>query len=80
MRSFIVVGVVVVVAAFAAGSWSLAIAQEPSESTEQVRLEFFESKIRPVLVQHCYECHSADAKNIKGGTVARYTRSDTQRW
>ena len=29
--------------------------------------EFFESKIRPVLVQHCYECHSADAANPKGG-------------
>jgi mono/diheme cytochrome c family protein/cytochrome c553 len=67
MRFFIVVGVIVAV--FAAGSWSSAIAQEPSESNEQVQLEFFESKIRPVLVQHCYECHSADAKNIKGGLL-----------
>ena len=24
--------------------------------------EFFEKKIRPVLVEHCYECHSADAQ------------------
>ena len=24
--------------------------------------EFFESKIRPVLVDSCYECHSADSK------------------
>src|SRR5689334_21688149 len=23
--------------------------------------EFLETKIRPVLVKHCYECHSADA-------------------
>ncbi|MCH2610417.1 MAG: PSD1 and planctomycete cytochrome C domain-containing protein, partial [Pirellulales bacterium] len=30
---------------------------------------FFESKIRPVLVKHCYQCHSSDAKNIKGGLV-----------
>jgi hypothetical protein len=32
--------------------------------------EFFESKIRPVLVQHCYQCHSAKAANegkLKGG-------------
>ena len=28
--------------------------------------EFFESKIRPVLVQHCYECHSGQSKEIKG--------------
>jgi len=27
---------------------------------------FFESKIRPVLVKHCYECHSADAKKLGG--------------
>ncbi len=29
--------------------------------------EFFETKIRPVLVENCYECHSATAKKIKGG-------------
>jgi hypothetical protein len=23
---------------------------------------FFESKIRPILIEHCYECHSADKK------------------
>ncbi|VTR95323.1 probable xanthan lyase : Uncharacterized protein OS=Singulisphaera acidiphila (strain ATCC BAA-1392 / DSM 18658 / VKM B-2454 / MOB10) GN=Sinac_5710 PE=4 SV=1: PSCyt1: PSCyt2: PSD1 [Gemmata massiliana] len=33
-------------------------------------LEFFEKKIRPVLVEHCAACHSADAeknKKLKGG-------------
>lgn len=30
-------------------------------------VEFFEARIRPVLVQHCYECHSADAKVLQGG-------------
>ncbi len=29
--------------------------------------EFFEKRIRPVLVEHCYECHSASSKAIKGG-------------
>jgi hypothetical protein len=24
-------------------------------------MAFFESKIRPVLVKHCYECHSAES-------------------
>ncbi|HVS39621.1 MAG TPA: PSD1 and planctomycete cytochrome C domain-containing protein [Gemmataceae bacterium] len=28
---------------------------------------FFEAKIRPVLVEHCYECHSAKAKKVRGG-------------
>ena len=27
---------------------------------------FFEQKVRPVLVEHCYGCHSAEAKKLKG--------------
>src|SRR4051812_13415594 len=30
-------------------------------------LEFFEKKVRPVLVEHCSKCHSAEAKKLKGG-------------
>jgi hypothetical protein len=29
-------------------------------------VEFFEKKIRPVMVERCYECHSATAKKLKG--------------
>jgi hypothetical protein len=29
-------------------------------------IAFFEQKIRPALVEHCYECHSAAAKKLKG--------------
>ncbi len=29
--------------------------------------EFFEKKIRPLLVEHCYKCHSRDAEKIQGG-------------
>lgn len=28
--------------------------------------DFFEAKIRPVLVSHCYECHSSTAKKLGG--------------
>src|SRR5688572_2908861 len=31
--------------------------------------DFFERRIRPVLVENCYECHSSGAKKIKGGLV-----------
>src|SRR6266480_1958682 len=31
--------------------------------------EFFENKIRPIFVGHCYKCHSHDAEKIKGGFV-----------
>jgi hypothetical protein len=30
-------------------------------------VDFFERRIRPVLVEHCYECHAADAKALMGG-------------
>ncbi len=32
-------------------------------------MAFFEAKIRPVLVQQCYECHSAKSSKIKGGLL-----------
>src|SRR5579859_6860126 len=31
--------------------------------------EFFEKQIRPILVQHCYQCHSGDPKKAKGSFV-----------
>ncbi len=40
-------------------------AAEPTP--EQVA--FFESRIRPVLAENCYECHSATAKKLKGGLL-----------
>lgn len=41
-------------------------ADEPRDFTQQ-QLAFFEAKIRPVLVEHCYECHAAGAKIVQGG-------------
>ena len=43
--------------------WSAPVFAQEKITPEQ--LDFFESKIRPVLVQHCYECHSAKAKKLK---------------
>jgi hypothetical protein len=34
----------------------------PAEGTE-----FFEKKVRPILTQHCYRCHSGQAKKLRGG-------------
>jgi hypothetical protein len=31
------------------------------------KVEFFESTIRPVLVKHCYHCHSVESGKSKGG-------------
>jgi hypothetical protein len=30
-------------------------------------VEFFEKRVRPVLVEHCYGCHSGQAKVVRGG-------------
>ncbi|MDB6056861.1 MAG: hypothetical protein JWO95_705, partial [Verrucomicrobiales bacterium] len=32
-------------------------------------IEFFEKKIRPVLVTQCYKCHSAKSTKVKGGLL-----------
>jgi len=40
-----------------------------AEVADPAQIEFFEKKIRPVLVEHCYECHSAEAAkagNLEG--------------
>ena len=49
---------------FATNAFSLQLA-DPTKD----QLAFFEAKVRPLLVKHCYECHSADAKNVKGGLL-----------
>ncbi|HEV7406835.1 MAG TPA: PSD1 and planctomycete cytochrome C domain-containing protein [Chthoniobacteraceae bacterium] len=30
---------------------------------------FFEKRIRPLLADHCYKCHSAEAEKVKGGLL-----------
>ena len=46
---------------------------KPSASTMALSTDegiaFFEKNIRPILADNCYECHSSEAKTIKGGLV-----------
>src|SRR5262245_32405732 len=37
--------------------------------TDLARQDFFETKVRPVLAEHCYACHSPQAKKPKGGLL-----------
>src|SRR6186997_1240288 len=42
---------------------------EKAEKLTAKGVEFFESKIRPVLTQRCYACHSSQSKEVKGGLL-----------
>ncbi|EKK01735.1 protein containing planctomycete cytochrome C domain protein [Rhodopirellula baltica SH28] len=53
----------IAVALLMTGLATQAIAQDLSRE----QLQFFETKIRPVLVRECYGCHSNKAGNVRGG-------------
>ena len=40
-----------------------------AEEFPEEQIAFFEKKIRPVLVSHCYGCHSAQSPQVKGGLL-----------
>ena len=43
-------------------------AQLPAQTKlKDEQVKFFEAKIRPVLVDQCYSCHSADSRDLGGG-------------
>jgi len=37
-----------------------------ADEGDEDRKDFFEKKIRPVLVKNCYACHSQKADELKG--------------
>jgi hypothetical protein len=53
---------------FARNAWSF----------DEDQLAFFEARIRPVLVEHCYECHSARSGESKGGLLLDSRKGVTQ--
>src|SRR5262245_39117508 len=40
-----------------------------AEELPKDQVEFFETKIRPVLVEHCYECHSGKSEKLKANLL-----------
>src|SRR5687767_5732246 len=49
-----------------AGLACAAVATAQDAAADREGIEFFEKKIRPVLVERCYECHSGKSKQLEG--------------
>lgn len=50
-----------------AGLGLVCLATWPQRTSASDESDFFERKIRPVLVEHCYECHAGESDLIQGG-------------
>ena len=48
-------------------SWALVLIGLLTTCLKADEFEFFETKIRPVLVEHCYPCHSFGSEKLRGG-------------
>jgi mono/diheme cytochrome c family protein len=61
--------------ACSATAWASALAvglvasTASASSAEAAGIEFFEKHVRPIFVEHCHQCHSADAEKVKGGLL-----------
>jgi mono/diheme cytochrome c family protein len=65
-------GIAVLAALTWAGRLPADIAAAPAPAAPAVSgedLQFFETRIRPVLADHCYKCHSREADKIRGGLM-----------
>ncbi len=58
VRSVLLLGLVV---------WSFGDRNRLLAQGDQAGIVFFENRIRPIFAEHCYSCHSAMAKKIRGG-------------
>lgn len=48
---------------------STAATLQQAATADAAKVDFFETRIRPTLVVHCYACHSTAAKDVKGGLL-----------
>ncbi len=62
---------VAVIVALTAGVLPVCVAQSTVKFSDE-QLTFFETQIRPVLVESCYECHSQRSRPLQGGLRLDY--------
>src|SRR4051812_728469 len=51
---------------------SVALGSDPPRANDAATLgaeeqQFFEKQVRPLFIKRCYQCHSSEAKVLKGG-------------
>ena len=56
-------------AALLGASLFASLRPSPAAELDLAAVDFFEKKIRPVLVENCYKCHSAQSEKVKGGLL-----------
>src|SRR5881628_1740086 len=61
--------IIVAFSPHALGVAGVAQMREEQPTFTREGIEFFERRIRPVLTEKCYKCHSAGAEKIKGGLL-----------
>ena len=52
---------------FGVGLLAGSLLSRGEEKLDAAAVEFFENKIRPVLAESCYSCHSQKSEKLKGG-------------
>ncbi len=60
---------------FLAPAAVLVAANLSAAGPSKAQLEFFENKIRPIFVDHCYKCHSHESPKLKGGLSLEFRDS-----
>jgi hypothetical protein len=59
----------ILMAGWAGATASVGATPEREKAPSPEGVEFFETHVRPVLVDHCYGCHSASAEKVRGDFV-----------
>src|SRR5262245_44748362 len=56
-------------ALYGAACLALCVFVSAAGADDRAGVAFFEEHVRPLLAEHCYRCHSRQAKSVRGGLL-----------